>query len=253
MYIAEDSLRALGLDMQALGAAFTEKAKVALQMAASQAHGFVVQEVQSKLKGSRKLYLANLVGPFESGDNVWVVALKSGAAMIEDGYAPHDMIPYLTKGPKAKMSKEGYKYNVIPFGYSGRGESEMSHQQAQLVSFVKTELKKRGLDRIIKDSQGNALTGKVATVNITGPGTPWSRQGTPLLSGLTVYQRMITNQNTGKTSIRRDVMTFRTVSEKQSGTGAWYNKGYAGAHIFEKVERQVDEAWNKMINELVKE
>lgn len=251
VYIAEDSIQALGIDLQSLTAAFQEKAKVALQMAAAQAHGFIVQEVQSKLKGSRKLYLSNLVGPFEKGDNVWVVALKSGAKMIEDGFAPYDMIPVLTKGPKSKVSKEGYRYNVIPFSHSGKSSSDMSHQQAQLAAVVKTELKKRGLDRIIKDEHGKPLSGKVATVHIGG--APWSRHNTPLLSGLSIYQKVTTNDETGKTSVRRDIMTFRTVSEKQAGTGKWFNKGYSGIHVFDKVEKQVDEAWNKMINDLIKE
>lgn len=253
LYIAEDSLKNLGFDLRSLGAVFEQKAKVALQVAASQAHGFVVQEVQTKLKGAlRNIYLANLVGPVESGDNVWVVGLRAGAKFIEDGQEPHSMIHELTHGPKSRVNKKGQRYNIIPFSHRSAGAGA-SPARVDLVNYVKTELKKRGLDRVLKDTHGNALTGKVATLSLTGPGSPWSRHNTPLLSGLTIYQHMITNQKTGKSSVRRDVMTFRTVSESQEGTGKWWNKGRTGVMIFKAVERQVDEAWSKMMNELVKE
>lgn len=252
VYIAQDSIAALGKDLESLGVAFREKAKAAVQVAAAQAHGFIIEHVQSDLHGgSREIYLQNLVGPVEAGDGIWMVALRKGAEFIEDDVPPHSMLHDLTHGPKSKINKKGQRYNVIPFGY--KSKSSNSPTQASIVNYVKSELKNRGLDKIIKDSQGNPRTGKVATVNLTSPGAPWSRHNTPLLSGLTVYQRLIQNQKTGKTSVKRDVMTFRTASESQEGTGKWFNKGRTGVHIFDKVEKQVDEAWNKIMNELIQE
>jgi hypothetical protein len=487
VYIAEESLKELGKDLENLSAATQEKVKASLQILAAQVHGYVIQEVNATMKSTRSVYIKSIVGPTEVGENMWMVGLKKDAEWIEQGYPAYDMIPKLTSGPKSKVSKDGcvlnprnkiltirgwvkikdikvgdfvlthsgkfrevkevkiqkaginteyitiypktidssrpvtkkyndltcpslsltldhlvltplgwipaeklkkgdliatpgdlkklckkcgspvpinvldysfclnnrcnrsylaqerdkykekacvrdgikllrisshkiYKigsnisrhlslwiknhsgelgvawvkiskikkgkvnrpahvfakkydlcldaeehsfccetvyihnsrYTVIPFKHNKR-PSDMSRAEMNLANYAKAELKARGLDKVIKDSQGRALSGKVATVNLTGPGAPMSRHNTPLLAGLTVYQTIMKNQQTGKETVRRDVMTFRTVSEKQKGTGKWYNKGMAGFRIFDKVQGQVDAAWGKMVAELLNE
>ena len=251
VYIVEDSLKSLGLDMQNLGEAFKIKAQATLKTVATQAHGFIVTEVQSKLQSTRDLYLSSLVGPYPEGDNIWVVGLKKDAEWVEEGYSAHDMLHDLVNGPKSKVSKSGHRYNVIPFRFSG-GKSSMTRSQGQMADFVKAELKKRGLDRIVKDSQGNAKQGKVASVNLNGPSWSISKHGTNMLSGISIYQKTHTTKG-GKEKTSRDVFTFRVASEKQEGTGKWFNKGYGGAHIFQKVSTQIDEAWNKAIVDLLRD
>lgn len=251
IYVAEDSLKDLGHDINTLSQEINEKAKVQLQILASQVYGFIIQQANTDLKSTRDLFIQNLVGPIEAGDNIWVVGLKKEAEWIEEGYAAYDMLPGLLKGPKAKVNAKGQKYTVIPFKHN-KPQSQSSRAQVQLSNYVKNELKQRGLDKILKGPDGKPLTGKVASLNITGPGTPQSRHGTPLLSGLTIYQTLMKNKS-GKETVRRDVMTFRTASESQRGTGKWYNNGYDGGHIFNKVQGQVDAAWDKMIQELLRE
>src|ERR1700674_3476387 len=113
VYVAQDSLAALGRDLEALGAAFQEKAKAAIQVAAAQTHGFIIEHIQSDLHGgSREIYLENLVGPMETGDGIWMVGLKKGAQHIEEDIPPHSMIHDLTHGPKSRVNKKGQRYNV---------------------------------------------------------------------------------------------------------------------------------------------
>ncbi len=45
------------------------------------------------------------------------------AMRIQDGYAPFDMKPGFLKSPKAKMSKEGKKYLIIPFRHMTPGST----------------------------------------------------------------------------------------------------------------------------------
>lgn len=251
IYVAEESLKDLGHDIDNMRQEIQDKAKVALQILASQVYGFIVQEATTSLKSTKDIFMQNLTGPTEAGDNIWVVGLKKEAEWIEEGYAAYDMLPGLLKGPKAKVSKSGKKYTVIPFKHN-RPQSQSSRAQAQLASYVKNELKQRGLDKVQKGPDGRPLHGKVASLNITGPGTPQSRHGTPLLSGLTIYQT-VHQTKSGKDKVRRDVMTFRVASESQQGSGKWFNKGYEGGHIFTKVQGQVDAAWDKMIQELLRE
>lgn len=67
----------------------------------------------------------------------------------------------------------------------------------------------------------------MATLNITGPKAPVSKFNRPLLQGLTVYQRQVTTAS-GKVMTKRDVMTFRVISEKQKGQGFGLKKQHQG-------------------------
>ena len=251
VYATDESIRALGKDLEQMSQQIQEKAKAALQVLATQVHGFIVQEATTSLHSTKDLFIKNLVGPMEAGENIWVVGLKKEAEWIEEGYDAYNMLPNLLKGPKAKIAKDGHRYNIIPFKHN-KPPSQSSRTEIQLANYVKNELKARGLDKVLKGPDGRPLSGKVAKVDLTGPGSPKSIHGTHLLSGLTIYQTVKTNA-AGKDSVRRDIMTFRVASEKQNGTGKWYNHGLPGANIFQKVHGQVDAAWAKMIQELLVE
>lgn len=46
-----------------------------------------------------------------------VISTYARAMMIEEGYASFDMKPGLLKGPKARRTKKGVRYNIVPFRY----------------------------------------------------------------------------------------------------------------------------------------
>ncbi len=46
-----------------------------------------------------------------------VISTYARAMMIEEGYASFDMKPGLLKGPKARQTKKGVRYNIVPFRY----------------------------------------------------------------------------------------------------------------------------------------
>jgi len=46
-----------------------------------------------------------------------VISTYARAMMIEEGYASFDMKPGLLNGPKARQTKKGGRYNIVPFRY----------------------------------------------------------------------------------------------------------------------------------------
>lgn len=252
----EEALREIGQDINRLSQEATAKAKQAIQKLALTAHARITQEAQDKLKSTREKYLSALkIQNLESSadQEIWSVTLDKSAGWIEDGYPSGEMIDRILKGGKpAKRSKKGFEYKVIPFDHSKKAPSRTSAAQQRLANYVKTELKKQNLDGIIKDpTTGLPKIGKVASVKITDKNQPVGRFNRKLLDGLTIYQREI-KTSTGKVKIKKDIMTFRTISSSQKGSGMWETKGFKGLKAFEKVEKEIDQIWDQMVKDLVK-
>lgn len=252
-YSIEEALKDLGKDIEDLSEEMVAKAKSQVQVLAASAHSMIVQKATAKLHSTRSTYIDALnIEKIDSSPNneIWAVTLNESAKWIEEGQPKHNMIDYLVNGPKSKVSKEGHRYNVIPFQHN-KPNSEMSAAQNKLASYVKTELKRRGLDKVIT-KDGKPVLGRAATVDLIDRGSPQSEKTfRPLLQGLTIYQREVKTKS-GKTQIKRDIMTFRVASEKQKGTGAWDNPGRAPMNFFEETARELDVIWEKMLEEIVK-
>lgn len=247
-YDLEEQLRTLGVEITQLTKQIEERAKQSMGLLSQQIHGMIVQKAQEKLKSTRSTYIENL-GITSEGDNLWIVYLKKGAEHIENGMPQGERIDMILDGGKpAKVSASGSRYKTIPFKHN-KPASQTSRAQMHIQNVVKRELKARGLDKTIM-LDGKPVIGKAASVNLTGKDMPTSRFNKPLLQGLTIYQREHKTQ-TGKTQIKRDVMTFRTISSAQKGSGLWFWNEQKGAHIFEDVEKEVDKIWGEMLNNIV--
>lgn len=249
-YSIEDALRELGKDIDNLTQDITNQAKQQVQALAAQAHSMIVSKAQAKLKSTRSIYIdaLNLEKIDSSPDNeIWAVTLDKSAKWIEDGQPWHNMIDYLVNGPKHKVGKDGKKYAIIPFKHN-KPSSQMSLAQNKIANYVKGELKKRGLDKTIT-KDGKPVIGRAATLDLTGPKAPTS-MNKPLLAGLTIYQREQKTKS-GKINIKRDVMTFRVVSENQKGSGMWDKPSKPAMNFFEDTARELDGIWEKIITQIV--
>lgn len=248
-YDLEEQLKSLGIEIGQLTKEIENRAKQGMSLLQQQIYGKIVEKAQEKLKSTRHIYLANL-GMLNETDNLYVVYLKKEAAWIEDGMEPHEMIDDLTHGPKSKHAKDGSRYNIIPFKHN-KNPQHTSRAQMQIQKVVKSELKKRGLDKPIM-VDGRPKLGRAATLKteLTGKGMPVNKFNRPILAGLTIYQREVKTKS-GKTKIQRDVMTFRVASTKQKGSGMWYHPGMDAANFFKEVEKEVDGMWNEMLKDIV--
>lgn len=255
-YSIEEGLKEVGKDIENMSQDMIKEAKGQVKALAAQTHGLVIEKANEKLHGQkRKVYLEAVSLDKLGGDDqeIWAVTLDKSAGWIEDTIPAGERIEMILSGGKPpKISKAGDRYKIIPFSHKKTVNTPSS--QVKMANFVKAELKKRGLDKIVSDQSGNPLVGKIASVDLVKDNkkgqTFVSKFNQPLLQGLTIYQRKVKNAQ-GKESVKQSVMTFRTISDSQKGSGLWYWKESAGANIFEEVEKQVDVIWDKMLTEIV--
>ena len=160
------------------------------------------------------------------------------------------MKPGLLKNA-TKVSAAGYKYRTIPFD-QGKSKSNSSGYEAGLVAKVKYNLrqinrirKKAGQDSIPykgieKNADGTPKLGKLHSFNFGGaiPG----KGNTPALNGVSIYQTLTKSGN-----VRRDILTFRTVSGGPASEGKWIHPGREGSHFFENAEKFALKEWEETI------
>ncbi len=239
-------------------------------------HAKIVEIANAKLHSRREMYVTGLHYGKVS-DDVWVVSLAAAVRWIDDGQRPHSQLDDLLKSPKAKVSKkDGSKYIVVPFNHGpGKGATNSTKAQQDLVSTLKTEMKARGIPfgKIEKGADGNAKVGRLHSFNIGdapvktqhGPGQghgpvgevrqgPNDRQavgggpsggGRPFLHGVSVYQ---TKDPAARSGVKRSIMTFRIASSKHKAEGTrWNHPGTEPIHIMEDGFKWALEEWQSKI------
>lgn len=257
-YSLEEELKRVGKEITDMTEAMMNDAKQQIKALAAQTHALVIEKVNEKVtnKTKRDIYLESLSLRDVSGgqEEIWSVSLSKDAAWVEDGKEAGERIDeILNNGKPAKTNKDGKKFKIIPFNQ--KKSSTTSSTNVKMANFVKNELKKRGLDKVVSDQQGKPIIGKVASVDLVTnnkKGAAFvSKFNRPLLQGLTIYQREVKSPDGKKSSVKRDVVTFRIISETQKNSGLWQWKEQPGVHIFEEVEKKVETIWNQMVKEIV--
>lgn len=198
---------------------------------------------QAELKSSRQKYMENLTME-EVQPGIWVVSLDQPALFIEEGLPPNtDMKPGLLKD--AKVAKDGTRYKVIPFDH-GRAPSQMTPYAKSVVDDIKKKLKADNIPfkKIEINENGSPKRGLLHSKNYGGeiPG----KGNTPVMDGLSIYQ------STTKTgNVRRDIMTFRTVTSKQGDK--WIHPGVEAKKYMDKALDWAIKEWeDKILPEILK-
>lgn len=199
-------------------------------------------EVQSELHTSRKIYLDNLSDPTESSPGVWVISLDEPALWIEEGIAPNtDMKPDLLKGAK---------YKVIPFKYN-TAPTDTAPSTQLLIKEIQRKLRSEKIPykNIEYNKNGSPKTGKLHNLrwgtDVPGGAKRPGKGNTPQLQGLSIYQQLTKTGN-----VRRDILTFRTVSSGPASAGKWIHPGFTAKKYMDKA---FDEAMRKWEQEILPE
>lgn len=251
-YIAQKDLEALNVDINKMVEETEKELRNKVQQLAMSAYGVIAEQANDKLKSTREQYINSLsVHNIASGEDndIWVITLKGDARWIEEGQMPRDMLKDLINGKSSKVSKEGHRYNIIPFKHD-KPAGNQSLQELRLSSAIKQYMMHHKLDKVIKH-KGKPMFGKVASFTVNDPLAPKGKDGQNLLSNVTIYQRPLKAKG-GGIRVKRDVMTFRVASEKQMGQGKWRHPGSQGLHAFTEAERRLNEVWTQMIQETVR-
>lgn len=173
-----------------------------------------------------------------------VLALKQIAKDLEDGKPKWDMKPMLLNGPKARVSKKGVKYNIIPFRH---GTSANYAPNSNFPTMPKDIYQQaRELKASVK--QGNAMKwgGKLPAT-----GKPGQNPTTGYQHKHDIYEGMVRIEKTYAKATQSKYLTFRTVSSN-SDPASWWHPGYEAHHIAKGVSDYCKPAVEQMIHEAAK-
>lgn len=201
----------------------------------------VAELAAAELKTSLKTLQENL-GYEEISPGIWVVWIDEAALFIEDGVeASTDMKPGLLKGA-TKISKDGHRYRSIPFDHS-KAPSQMSAGAQQMVTQIKQFLRRENVPfkKIEKDANGSPRVGKLHKFDIESD-PPTSRASHPGLQGLSIYQSKDSSGN-----VRRDILTFRTVSDGPASKGKWIHPGVQPKNFLDRASEWAIKEWEDKI------
>ena len=215
---------------------------------AKMTHAKVLELADEKLKSLAGQYKDNVVYD-DTTPFIWIVTLKDPAEWIEEG-RKSGFMEELLHGKSSHQGKNG-RYAVIPFKHNVL-PSRQSPKAADLARIIKTEAERRGISwGNIEKMPENAkekngfTTAKLHSFSFDNPRAEaqLERHKHPLTHGVSIYQTK--NNKTGE--IRKDVMTFRVISEKDKNTGAWRHPGRPGAKLLEKAFEFAKQVWDKDI------
>ena len=195
---------------------------------AAATHAKVLEIATAELHTSASTYKDAL--SFEKlGGNIWVVALDmKKAGWIEEGLKPGFM-EQLLHGKSAKTNVDGGKYAIIPFQHNKK-PSEQTPQAQEMMGQIKSFLKEKNIrtTKLEFNEDGSPKMGLLHRFNIDSA-KPSSKAKYPALSGLAVYQR-----KNEKGQIKKEIMTFRIITEKHKEEGRWFHPGVKAANIIDK-------------------
>ena len=207
---------------------------------AAMTHAKVIEMANNELHSTRKNFMDSL-GFEEISPGVWVVSVSEKGLFVEEGIEENfDMKPGLLKNA-TKTSKDGFKYRSIPFEH-GKAPSQSSGYAQNLTARIKYNLKKEGIPfkKIEKNADGSPRVGKLHTLDFGGevPG----KGNTPVLKGVSIYQSVTKTGN-----VRRDILTFRTVSDGPKGQGKWIHPGKEPKKFLDRVLTWAENEWEQNI------
>lgn len=205
-----------------------------------------VKEMASQeLETSRKPFMDSL-GFEEVSPGVWVISVDETGLWVEEGIQPNkDMKPDLL-AKDFKTSKEGHRYKAIPFDY-GKGPSQNTPSTQVIVNYLKQQLKREGVPykKIERNADGSPKVGKLHEFDFGNPrgtmGGP-GKGNTPVLKNLSIYQSITATGN-----VRRDILTFRTVSSGPGSQGKWHHPGLPAKKFLDRALDWAMKEWEEKI------
>lgn len=205
-----------------------------------------VKEMASQeLKTSRQPFMDSL-GFEEIAPGVWIISVDEDGLWIEEGIEPNkDMKPGLL-AQNFKTSKDGHRYKTIPFDY-GTAPSQQTPSTQMVVSYLKSQLRKEKVPfkKIEKNADGSPKVGKLHEFDFGNPrgtmGGP-GKGNTPQFKNLSIYQSITKSGN-----VRRDILTFRTVSSGPGSQGKWHHPGFEPKKFLDRALDWAMKEWEDKI------
>lgn len=214
-----------------------------VQNLANMTHAKVLELAGEELSSLQQKYKEN-VEFSNPAENFWIVTLREPALWIEEG-RKSGFMEELLRGKSAKTGKNG-RYAIIPFQHNVN-PSTQSPKAYDLAQEIKYELKKKGISwkKIEYNSDGSPRLGLLHRFDLETARPVQAQKDihkNPLTKGVAVYQR---KDEGGK--VRRDVMTFRVITEAHKNEGLWVHPGREGNKLMNKAFEWAVSTWEKDI------
>lgn len=222
---------------------------------ANSTYEYIKRMAFKELKYTRDLYLKNLNIPQQISKGLYVITLNEKANFIENGEG-FDMKPGLLKNAK-HSSKTGYDYKIIPFKHN-RNSPSASDRAREISRKIRNEMKKKKIlieklemQRSSERNKKIPKLGKVARLDFIEKET---KRNAKTLHKINVYQNLINkSKNLSIRNVKRDIFTFRTVTNSPDQKNKWLYPNKEGRNFFEKAEKFVIKEWeNKILPRLLK-
>jgi len=228
---------------------------------ANMTHAKTLELAGEELTSLQKLYKDN-VEFSNPAPGFWIVTLKEPALWIEEG-RKSGFMEELLNGKSAKTGKNG-KYAVIPFQHS-KNPTEQSAKANDLTEEIKYALKKKGVNwkKIERDENDSPRVGLIHQFDLetARPLAQKAHHKNSLTAGVAIYQNVYDQQGNRiqdaqkahkalqekKGTVKREVMTFRVITEKHKNEGLWIHPGRPGNHLMDKAFDWAVKAWEKDI------
>lgn len=179
-------------------------------------------------------------------DEVLVVELDPDnwlANAVETGADPFSLKEGHLRSPKAKTSKEGFKYIRIPIGknkHDKPGTDKGKMFQQKILDVLNKP--KFGIQKLKMKLDGSVSVSQKILTDDTD------------LKGFYRVQTFIDAQayHGRKRPFRTDYILFRTMSEKP-GTSAWEHPGIRPAHIFRETEKWLERVMDHLLDQMIEQ
>jgi hypothetical protein len=225
-------------------------------------HARILELADEELTSLREMYKSH-VKTDNSMARIWVITLEEPAMWIEEG-RKSGFMEELLNGKSSHVGKNG-KYAIIPFQHN-KNPTNQSPKAYDLAQEIKYALKKKGVSwkKLETNADGSPRVGLLHKFNVE-TARPVDAQKdihkNPLTKGVAVYQNvydsdgnLVRNADKGRDllakgqgTVKKDVMTFRVISEKHKNEGLWVHPGRQGNKIFDKAFDWAIKQWETQI------
>lgn len=199
---------------------------------AMSAYDDIVQLANENLETTRQDYIKSL--EFQQTGHLYIITIREPGYYYEEGFASFDQKPGLLHGPKSKVSKDGFRYNLVPFGHRKKDTTGMTPGP--------------------KKSYYEEINKVISSMHKIVPHEMRDRSGRVVGSIVAQASKDVTGYGAGMIKVSKQYdkaksstyLTFRAVSEK-SPSNTWIHPGYHGLKAFDVVEKMVDDRIDQII------
>lgn len=174
-----------------------------------------------------------------------VVATAKIARDLEYGKGPWDMKPMLLNGPKSRISKNGVRYNIIPFRHATAGTKNTAVGRP-MPKDIYAEARK--LKASVREGNRIAWGGKLTGTE--GRYAPGKNPTTGYQHKSGRFEGMVRIEKEYARATQSQYLTFRRVSTN-SDPQSWWHPGYKAHHIAQGVARHCQPAVAQMVEAAV--